>query len=194
MNEFNLNSISPIDGRYSNKTEALSQYFSEKALIFYRLKVEIEYFISLCEIPLPELKSFKKSDFKKLREMYENFSEKDAIAIKEIEKKTNHDVKAVEYFIKNEFDKLNININSTPNQNKKKRNKEMQIIQKLAISLLYTELEPRRTEYAGHTKDEIVINDNVKDIITKTYGTKWITWNEFDTLHDEEKNNITKCT
>ena len=90
--------------------------------------------------------------------------------------------------IQDEFDKLNIDINSSPNQNKK-RNKEMQIIQKLAISLLYTELEPRRTEYAGHTVDEIVITDNVKDIITKTYGTKWVTWNEFDTLHDEEKNN-----
>ena len=91
--------------------------------------------------------------------------------------------------IQDEFDKLNIDTNSSPNQNKKKRNKEMQIIQKLAISLLYTELEPRRTEYAGHTVDEIVITDNVKDIITKTYGTKWLTWNEFDTLHDEEKNN-----
>ena len=109
MLSFSLNAISPIDGRYSDKTTVLSNYFSEKSLIKNRLIVEIEYFISLCEIPLPELKSFKKSDFKKLREIYENFSEKDAIAIKEIEKKTNHDVKAIEYFIKNEFDKLNIN-------------------------------------------------------------------------------------
>ena len=109
MPSFSLNAISPIDGRYSDKTTVLSNYFSEKSLIKNRLIVEIEYFISLCEIPLPQLKSFKKSDFKKLREIYENFSEKDAIAIKEIEKKTNHDVKAVEYFIKNEFDKLNIN-------------------------------------------------------------------------------------
>ena len=109
MSSFSLNAISPIDGRYSDKTAVLSNYFSEKSLIKNRLIVEIEYFISLCEIPLPELKSFKKSDFKKLRAIYENFSEKDAIAIKEIEKKTNHDVKAVEYFIKNEFDKLNIN-------------------------------------------------------------------------------------
>ena len=109
MPSFSLNAISPIDGRYSDKTTVLSNYFSEKSLIKNRLIVEIEYFISLCEIPLPELKPFKKSDFKKLREIYENFSEKDAIAIKEIEKKTNHDVKAIEYFIKNEFDKLNIN-------------------------------------------------------------------------------------
>ena len=104
MSSFSLNAISPIDGRYSDKTTVLSNYFSEKSLIKNRLIVEIEYFISLCEIPLPELKSFKKSDFKKLREIYENFSEKDAIAIKEIEKKTNHDVKAVEYFIKKKFD------------------------------------------------------------------------------------------
>ncbi|MBT3560104.1 MAG: adenylosuccinate lyase [Flavobacteriaceae bacterium] len=109
MSSFSLNAISPIDGRYSNKTSVLSNYFSEKSLIKTRILVEVEYFISLCEIPLPELKSFKKSNFKKLRDIYENFSEKDATAIKEIEKKTNHDVKAVEYFIKNEFDKLNLN-------------------------------------------------------------------------------------
>jgi len=104
-----LNAISPIDGRYSDKTAVFSNYFSEKSLIKNRIIVEVEYFIALCEIPLPELKSFNKSDFKKLRVIYENFSEKDAISIKEIEKKTNHDVKAVEYFIKNEFDKLNLN-------------------------------------------------------------------------------------
>ena len=109
MSSFSLNAISPIDGRYSDKTAVLSNYFSEKSLIKTRILVEVEYFISLCEIPLPELKSFKKSDFKNLREIYMNFSEKDAIAIKEIEKKTNHDVKSVEYFIKNKFDKLNLN-------------------------------------------------------------------------------------
>ncbi|HJN54509.1 MAG TPA: adenylosuccinate lyase, partial [Flavobacteriaceae bacterium] len=109
MLSFSLNAISPIDGRYSDKTAVFSNYFSEKSLIKNRIIVEVEYFIALCEIPLPELKSFNKSDFKKLRVIYENFSEKDAISIKEIEKKTNHDVKAVEYFIKNEFDKLNLN-------------------------------------------------------------------------------------
>ena len=103
-----LNAISPIDGRYSEKTAVLSNYFSEKSLIKNRVLVEIEYFIALCEIPLPQLKSFKKSDFKKLRKIYVNFSEKDAKKIKEIENKTNHDVKAVEYFIKNKFDKLNL--------------------------------------------------------------------------------------
>ena len=109
MSSFSLNAISPIDGRYSDKISVLSNYFSEKSLIKTRILVEVEYFISLCEIPLPKLKSFKKSDFKKLRDIYMNFSEKDAKNIKEIEKKTNHDVKAVEYFIKNKFDKLNLN-------------------------------------------------------------------------------------
>jgi len=103
-----LNAISPIDGRYSSKTAVLSNYFSEKSLIKNRVLVEIEYFISLCEIPLPKLKSIKKSDFKQLRKIYTDFSEKDAKKIKEIEKRTNHDVKAVEYFIKNKFDKLNL--------------------------------------------------------------------------------------
>ena len=103
-----LNAISPIDGRYSSKTAVLSNYFSEKSLIKNRVLVEIEYFISLCEIPLPQLKSIKKSDFKQLRKIYTDFSEKDAKKIKEIEKRTNHDVKAVEYFIKNKFDKLNL--------------------------------------------------------------------------------------
>ena len=103
-----LNAISPIDGRYSGKTAILSNYFSEKSLIRNRILVEIEYFIALCEIPLPQLRSFKKSDFKQLRKIYTNFSEKDAKKIKEIENKTNHDVKAVEYFIKNKFDKLNL--------------------------------------------------------------------------------------
>ena len=108
MNEFNLNSISPIDGRYYNKTEVLSDYFSEKALIFYRLKVEIEYFISLCNLGIPQLKNFDHTKFDKLRKIYLNFSNEDAIEVKRIEKITNHDVKAVEYFIKDKFETLNI--------------------------------------------------------------------------------------
>ena len=108
MNQFNLNSISPIDGRYYNKTEVLSEYFSEKALIFYRLKVEIEYFISLCNLGVPQLKNFDHSKFDELRKIYLNFSNEDAIEVKRIEKITNHDVKAVEYFIKDKFETLNI--------------------------------------------------------------------------------------
>ena len=108
MNEFNLNSISPIDGRYSYKTEVLRQYFSEKALIYYRLKVEIEYFISLCKLGIPQLKKFDSKKFDDLRKIYLDFSNDDAIEIKNIEKITNHDVKAVEYFIKQKFDILSI--------------------------------------------------------------------------------------
>ena len=103
-----LNAISPIDGRYRNKTEALGNYFSEEALIKYRVHVEIEYFIALCEIPLPQLASFDTSKFLELQKIYQNFSSDDALAIKEIEKTTNHDVKAVEYFIKTKFDALGL--------------------------------------------------------------------------------------
>jgi len=103
-----LNAISPIDGRYRNKVEKLQNYFSEEALIKYRVLVEIEYFIALCEIPLPQLESVDKSVFEDLREIYKNFSAENAQAIKDIEKVTNHDVKAVEYFIKEEFDKLGL--------------------------------------------------------------------------------------
>jgi len=103
-----LKAVSPIDGRYASKTQALSTYFSEEALIKYRVRVEIEYFIALCEIPLPQLKGIDTSVFSKLRDLYLNFSSEDAIRIKEIESVTNHDVKAVEYFIKEEFDKLNL--------------------------------------------------------------------------------------
>ncbi|HCQ29420.1 MAG TPA: adenylosuccinate lyase [Flavobacteriales bacterium] len=103
-----LTAISPIDGRYRNKVSGLANYFSEFALIKYRVKVEIEYFIALCEIPLPQLKDFDTSLFKHLRHIYEDFSEKDAQKIKEIEKVTNHDVKAVEYFIKEKFDLLSL--------------------------------------------------------------------------------------
>ncbi len=101
-----LNAISPIDGRYRNKTEALAPYFSEEALIKYRVRVEIEYFIALCEIPLPQLADFDSSRFEVLRKVYEDFDTEDAKKIKEIEKTTNHDVKAVEYFIKMAFDEL----------------------------------------------------------------------------------------
>ena len=103
-----LNSISPIDGRYRNQIEKLSRYFSEKALIYYRLVVEIEYFISLVEIPLPELKTFPLEKVKYLKKIYEKFTDKDALEVKKIEKKTNHDVKAIEYFLKNKFDLLGV--------------------------------------------------------------------------------------
>lgn len=103
-----LNAISPIDGRYRSKTKSLSPYFSEEALIKYRIQVEIEYFISLCELPLPQLADFNPSLFEELRSIYLHFSPEDALAVKEIENITNHDVKAVEYFIKKEFDKLEL--------------------------------------------------------------------------------------
>ena len=101
-----LTAISPIDGRYRSKTERLADYFSEYALIRYRVRVEIEYFISLCEIPLPQLASFDAKLFPQLRSIYEQFSEDDAQRVKDIEKITNHDVKAVEYFIKEKFDAI----------------------------------------------------------------------------------------
>jgi adenylosuccinate lyase len=107
MNPLNeLNAVSPIDGRYRSKTMNLSPYFSEEALIKYRVLVEIEYFIALCEIPLPQVQNVDKAVFVKLRDIYRNFSSEDAQAIKDIEKTTNHDVKAVEYFIKTAFDNL----------------------------------------------------------------------------------------
>ncbi|MFD0797744.1 adenylosuccinate lyase [Maribacter chungangensis] len=103
-----LNAISPIDGRYRNKVASLAPYFSEEALIKYRVQVEIEYFIALCEIPLPQLSAFDHKKFSALREIYTNFDAKDAQDIKDIEKTTNHDVKAVEYFIKKAFDTLGL--------------------------------------------------------------------------------------
>ncbi|MCI7022376.1 MAG: adenylosuccinate lyase [Prevotella sp.] len=106
MNLDLLTAISPIDGRYRGKTEQLANYFSEYALIRYRVRVEIEYFITLCELPLPQLASFDKSLFERLRDIYRNFDENEAQRVKDIEKVTNHDVKAVEYFIKEEFDKI----------------------------------------------------------------------------------------
>ena len=103
-----LNAISPIDGRYRSKTKSLSPYFSEEALIKYRVQVEIEYFIALCELPLQQLENFNPSLFDELRSIYLHFSSDDAHEIKSIENTTNHDVKAVEYFIKGEFDKLEL--------------------------------------------------------------------------------------
>ena len=103
-----LLAVSPIDGRYSRQTELLREYFSEYALIKYRVRVEIEYFIALCEIPLPQLADFDKSKFEALRDIYRNMTPEDAAKVKEIEKVTNHDVKAVEYFIKDRFKELDI--------------------------------------------------------------------------------------
>ena len=106
MNLDLLTAISPIDGRYRNKTEKLADYFSEYALIRYRIRVEIEYFITLCELPLPQLEGFDHSLFERLRDIYVNFDEAGAARVKEIEKTTNHDVKAVEYYIKEQFDAI----------------------------------------------------------------------------------------
>lgn len=106
MNLDALTAISPIDGRYREKTELLADYFSEFALIKYRVRVEVEYFIALCELPLPQLASVNKEHFGELRGIYENFDERDAQRVKEIEKVTNHDVKSVEYFLKEQFDNI----------------------------------------------------------------------------------------
>lgn len=103
-----LRAVSPVDGRYHKVTKSLGNYFSEYALIQYRVRVEIEYFIALCELPLEQLKGFDRARFIELRDIYLDFSEEDALRIKEIEKTTNHDVKAVEYFIKEHFEKLGL--------------------------------------------------------------------------------------
>ena len=103
-----LNAISPVDGRYRKITQTLSNYFSEEALIRYRVLVEVEYFIALCNLPLPQLKDFDKGLFDSLRSIYKNFQPADARRVKEIEAITNHDVKAVEYYLKEKFDKLNL--------------------------------------------------------------------------------------
>jgi adenylosuccinate lyase len=99
-----LTAISPVDGRYRNKTAALADYFSEYALIRYRVMVEVNYFVALCELPLPQLQAFKPEDFDLLHAFYEEFTPEDAKEIKKIEQETNHDVKAVEYFLKRRFD------------------------------------------------------------------------------------------
>lgn len=101
-----LTAVSPIDGRYRAKAEPLAPYFSEYALMKYRVRVEIEYFITLCELPLPQLIDFPRERFETLRDFYRNFSEADAARVKDIESITNHDVKAIEYFIKEQFDKI----------------------------------------------------------------------------------------
>lgn len=103
-----LRAISPIDGRYAGKTASLADYFSEEALIKYRIQVEVEYFIALCELPLPQLADFDQNLFGELRKLYSDFNSEDAARVKEIESVTNHDVKAVEYFIKEAFDRLQI--------------------------------------------------------------------------------------
>ena len=103
-----LTAISPVDGRYRNQTEKLADYFSEYALIRYRIRVEAEYFIALCELPLPELAGGEKSKFEALRALYLDFSEADALRVKEIEATTNHDVKAIEYILKEKMDALGL--------------------------------------------------------------------------------------
>lgn len=103
-----LKAISPIDGRYADKTTFLVPFFSEMALIRYRVQVEVEYFIALCELPLPQLAAFPKEKYTDLRKLYQNFTEEEALKVKEIEQTTNHDVKAVEYFIKEAFDYLQL--------------------------------------------------------------------------------------
>ena len=103
-----LTAISPLDGRYAEKTKPLATFFSEYALIKGRILVEVEYFIALCELPLPQLKNFNPKHYTTLRKIVDQFSEKDAWAIKDIEQKTNHDVKAVEYFLKNQWETLGL--------------------------------------------------------------------------------------
>ena len=106
MNLNVLTAVSPIDGRYRSKADCLAPYFSEFALIKHRVRVEIEYFIMLCQLPLPQLASFDQKLFPRLRQIYETLTENEAQRVKNIEKVTNHDVKAIEYFIKEEFDKI----------------------------------------------------------------------------------------
>ena len=103
-----LTAISPVDGRYRSKTEKLADYFSEQALIRYRIRVEVEYFIALCRIPLPQLNGIEPVQFEALRALYRDFSPADAARVKEIEAVTNHDVKAVEYIIKEKMDALGL--------------------------------------------------------------------------------------
>ncbi|GHB53114.1 adenylosuccinate lyase [Persicitalea jodogahamensis] len=108
MNLNQLTAISPVDGRYHKQVTELSSYFSEYALIYYRVMVEVEYFIALCELPLPQLSEVGESFYPKLRDIYKDFNEADALKIKEIEKTTNHDVKAVEYFLKEKFESIDL--------------------------------------------------------------------------------------
>jgi len=105
---FTLKALSPLDGRYQRHTKALSPYFSEYGLISYRIKIEIEYFLAICDSGIPNLKKVNKSHKTRLRELINNISEEDALRVKSIEKITNHDVKAVEYFLKEEFSKIGL--------------------------------------------------------------------------------------
>ena len=106
--DYSLKAISPVDGRYRKTTEPLAKYFSEEAIIYYRILVEVEYFIALCELPLPQLKKFNAILYPKLRSLYLEFNQDDAIRVKMIEKETNHDVKSIEYFLKEKFEDLHI--------------------------------------------------------------------------------------
>ncbi len=108
MNLTELTAISPVDGRYRNKTQELANYFSEWALIKYRLQVEVEYFILLCELPLPQLKEFPRHQYSAIRALYDSFGPENGIRVKEIESITNHDVKAVEYYLKQQFERLGL--------------------------------------------------------------------------------------
>ncbi|MGB0984273.1 MAG: adenylosuccinate lyase [Saprospiraceae bacterium] len=165
-----LTAVSPIDGRYHSKTTDLGAFFSEYALIKYRVLVEIEYFIGLCELPLPQLAHFDKTLFDSLRSIYQNFTEADANAIKTIERTTNHDVKAVEYFIKSKFDELDIShykefihfaltsqdINNT----------SMPLMLKDAINEVYT---PALTEIISLLNNMAIDWSNIP-MLTRTHG------------------------
>ena len=148
-----LTAVSPIDGRYRAKAEPLAPYFSEYALMKYRVRVEIEYFITLCELPLPQLADFPHELFETLRDIYRNFSEDDAARVKDIESITNHDVKAIEYFIKEEFDKIgNFGLTSQDINNT-----SFPLMLKDATELVYLpllqELIDQLNEYAEEWKD-----------------------------------------
>jgi len=154
-----LSAVSPVDGRYHNTTQQLSAYFSEAALIKYRVFVEIEYFIALCELPLPQLKDFDANLFGTLRNIYNLFTEADAQSIKDIEKVTNHDVKAVEYFIKQKFDALGL-----------QEQKEF-----IHFGLTSQDINNTAIPYSFKLAIDEVYLPGIKEIITqlKTYAEDW---------------------
>jgi adenylosuccinate lyase len=154
-----LSAVSPVDGRYYSTTQQLSAYFSEAALIKYRVFVEVEYFIALCELPLPQLQSFDAEQFAVLRDIYQSFSEADAQLIKDIEKTTNHDVKAVEYFIKQKFDALDL-----------QDYKEF-----IHFGLTSQDINNTAIPYSFKLAVNEVYLPNVKEVITqlKTYAQDW---------------------
>jgi adenylosuccinate lyase len=154
-----LSAVSPVDGRYHNTTQQLSAYFSEAALIKYRVFVEIEYFIALCELPLPQLKDFDANLFGTLRDIYNLFTEADAQSIKDIEKVTNHDVKAVEYFIKQKFDALGL-----------QEQKEF-----IHFGLTSQDINNTAIPYSFKLAIDEVYLPGIKEIITqlKTYAEDW---------------------